>query len=77
MTTAKIFKSNQSQAVRLPKAVALPESIKEVKVIVMGQSRLLVPVNNTWDDFFLSSEGVSDDFMTERGDQEQQEREPF
>lgn len=58
--------------------MALPSaSIKEVKVIVMGQSRLLVPVNNTWDDFFLSSEGVSDDFMNERGDQEQQERESF
>lgn len=32
---------------------------------------------NTWDSFFLASESVSDDFMEERADQIQQERESF
>ena len=32
-----VFFSNRSQAVRLPKAVALPENVKRVEVIAVGQ----------------------------------------
>lgn len=46
-------------------------------VRVVGKERILSPVDNTWDSFFTSEEAVSDDFMTERASQEQQEREPF
>lgn len=49
---ATIFKSNRSQAVRLPKAVAFPEGVKEVRVIRQGKALLLVPVDALWDDFF-------------------------
>jgi antitoxin VapB len=38
---------------------------------------VLSPVENTWDSFFLSDDGVSDDFITERASQEQSERESF
>lgn len=76
MTTAKIFKSNQSQAVRLPKAVALPDSVKEVNVVVVGRGRLLLPVEDTWDSWF-AGEGVSEDFMQTRDQPEEQERESF
>ena len=37
MTSGAVFKSNTSQAVRLPKAVALPESVKRVDIIALGQ----------------------------------------
>ncbi len=37
------FKSNQAQAVRLPKAVAFPEDVKKVSVVVIGKSRLFTP----------------------------------
>jgi predicted nucleic acid-binding protein len=39
MTTAhtKVFKGNRSQAVRLPKSVALPESIQEVDIVAIGK----------------------------------------
>ena len=49
---ATIFKSNRSQAVRLPKAVAFPEDVKEVTVIQEGNTLRLVPTNALWDDFF-------------------------
>jgi antitoxin VapB len=49
---ATIFKSNRSQAVRLPKAVAFPEGVKEVTVIQEGKTLRLVPANALWDDFF-------------------------
>ena len=37
-----IFKSNRSQAVRLPKDVALPESVKRVHIVAVGNSTLTI-----------------------------------
>lgn len=65
MITTSVFKNNQSQAVRLPKSVALDASIKKVFITVMGKSRIITPLENTWDDWF-SAKAVSDDFMQER-----------
>jgi len=70
----KIFLSNRSQAVRLPKAVALPDNIREVDVIALGQIRIITPSHHRWDDWF-DGPGVSDDFMTEREQPEEQQRE--
>jgi antitoxin VapB len=71
---AKIFKSNQSQAVRLPKAVALPASVKEVEITIVGRSRLISPAGESWDCWF-DGESVTDDFLQEREQPESQERE--
>lgn len=65
MARASIFKNHTSQAVRLPKAVALPDEVKEVEVTVLGAARLIAPVDRSWDAWF-DGEGVSDDFMIER-----------
>ena len=61
----KIFKSNRSQAVRLPKKVAFPESVKDIEVTAIGTKRIIVPVDQAWDDWF-EAPGVSQDFMTKR-----------
>ncbi len=61
----KIFKSNRSQAVRLPKEIAFPESVKDVEISVVGNKRIIVPVGQSWDDWF-DAPGVSSDFMNER-----------
>lgn len=74
MEKARIFKSNQSQAVRLPKPVALPDSVKQVDIIPLGRARLIVPTGEAWDSWF-AAEGVSDDFMDERDQPEDQVRE--
>src|SRR2546422_5826095 len=68
MTRSTVFKSNRSQAVRLPKAVAFPEGVHQVEIIKAGDSRVITPVGRRWDDFFLNGPRVSDDFMTERDD---------
>lgn len=54
---ATVFKSNRSQAVRLPKAAAFPEDVKELRVIKEGKGLLLVPADAVWDDF-LKEPGV-------------------
>lgn len=76
MESASVFKSNKSQAVRLPKAVALPDSVKKVDIIALGRARLIVPAGEAWDSWFEGA-GVSEDFMNERGQPEEQERESF
>ncbi|MCG8611762.1 MAG: antitoxin [Pseudomonadales bacterium] len=76
MTSTTVFKSNQSQAVRLPKDVAFPESVKKVEIVKIGNARLVTPAEHLWDDWF-DDEGVSDDFMNDRDQPEHQEREAF
>lgn len=74
MEQASVFKSNRSQAVRLPKAVALPEDVRRVEVIAIGRTRIIAPVDESWDSWF-EGEGVTPDFMSEREQPADQERE--
>jgi antitoxin VapB len=71
-----VFQSNRSQAIRLPKAAALPEDVKRVDVVVLGRARLITPVGEAWDSWF-DGEGVTADFMAEREQPAEQEREAF
>ena len=74
MVQTKIFKSNQSQAVRLPKAVALPESIIEVEIVALGNTRIISPIGQCWDTWF--DEAIAtEDFMKEREQPTLQKRE--
>lgn len=52
MVRTTVFQSNRSQAVRLPKDVAFPEGVKEVRVMRDGKRRVIVPAGAVWDDFF-------------------------
>ena len=72
----RLFKSNRSQAVRLPKEVALPESVRDVEITKVGNKRIILPAGQSWDDWF-DSPGVSSDFMAERQQPEDQTREPI
>lgn len=65
MERASLFKSNKSQAVRLPKAVAYPETVRQVDIVAIGRTRLIAPAGESWDAWF-DEVGVSDDFMTHR-----------
>lgn len=76
MERAGVFKSNQSQAVRLPKPVSMPESVKQVDIICLGRSRLIVPAGELWESWF-NEPGVSEDFMQARDQPIDQERESF
>jgi antitoxin VapB len=74
MEQAAVFMSNRSQAVRLPKSVALPDDVTRVNVIVIGRTRILVPAGETWAIWF-DEPGLSSDF--ERDQPMAQEREGF
>lgn len=76
MTTihTTVFKSNKTQAVRLPKPVALPDAIKKVDIVAVGNTRIITPAGESWDQWF-DGHGVSDDFMSDRDQPADQERE--
>lgn len=76
MIRSTVFTSNRSQAVRLPKAVALPEGVRQVEIVRLGRSRLISPAGQSWDSFF-EGPPVSDDFMTERQQPAEESREPL
>ncbi len=73
-TQTRLFKSNKSQAVRLPKAVEMPESISAVDIVAIGNTRIITPAGESWDVWF-DSQGVSDDFMESREQPADQQRE--
>jgi antitoxin VapB len=66
MAISTVFINNRTQAVRLPEEVRLPEDVKRVTVRAIGNERIIAPVENTWDSFFMNDPQVSDDFMAER-----------
>lgn len=66
MTTGKIFKQNNAQVVQLPLEAHFPDDVKKVAVRVVGKDRILMPVANSWDSFFLQGPAVSEDFMPEQ-----------
>lgn len=74
MERASIFKSNKSQALRLPKPVAYPDSVKQVDIVAQGRTRIITPAGESWDTWF-DGEGVTEDFMTDREQPPHQERE--
>ena len=72
-----VFVNNRSQAVRLPLDVRLPEGVHKVEIRAKGNERIISPIGQTWDSFFLGGPSVSDDFLSERATQNQLEREAF
>ena len=76
-TTTKLFKSNQTQAVRLPKDVAFPDDVREVEIIKIGNSRIISPVGHRWDSYFARGSKISYDFLADREQGTFEEREPM
>ena len=66
MARSTVFISNRSQAVRLPKAVALPQNVHEVDILKIGRSRVIVPQGKRWDDLFQHGPRATEDFIVER-----------
>lgn len=75
MTTAKLFKNGQSQAVRLPKEFRF-ENLKEVFIKKINGMVVLIPKSDdrVWDKMFDGLDDFSSDFMETRV-QPAQERE--
>lgn len=73
MATSSVFTNNRTQAVRLPAELRFPDNVKRVEVLAVGRARLIVPAGEAWDTWF-DGEGVTPDFMTERGQAAEQQR---
>lgn len=65
MIRTPVFLSNGTQAVRLPKAVALDDDVRQVTVVAVGRARVIASVDESWDGWF-DGPGVTPDFMAER-----------
>ena len=75
MKIAKLFQNGRSQAVRLPKECRLPGD--SVYVRKLAGRVILIPKDDPWRSLFESCGKVSADFMPEREQGEEQEREPL
>ena len=64
MNTAKIFKSGNSQAVRLPKEFKLEGT--EVYIKRVGRGLLLMPTDDPWASLLGSLDKFSEDFLEGR-----------
>lgn len=52
ITRTCLFRSNRTQAVRLPKAVAFGAGVHDVVIVPDGPRRIIIPAEAAWDDFF-------------------------
>jgi antitoxin VapB len=76
MAKSTVFKTNQTQAIRIPKAVAFPDHVKKVDVIKRGNSLVITPEGGSWDEFFAMP-GIGDDFMNDYVQPEPQIRKEY
>lgn len=72
--TAKVFMTNRSQAVRLPKEYQF--STDEVFIRKEGEDVILSPRPRDWSAYLDGTDVASDSFMTNVEDLPLQEREP-
>ena len=75
MSIGTVFVNNRTQAVRIPLDMRLPEGVQKVDIRAKGKERIIAPLGHSWDSFFLGGPAVSEDFLPERADQHQTERE--
>lgn len=75
MVASTLFTNNRSQAVRLPAELRLPSEVKRVDVRARGNERIIAPLGQSWNSFFIEGPAATDDFMSERASQDQPERE--
>ncbi len=73
--SSTVFINNRTQAVRLPSELRLPSDVKRVAVRALGNERIISPLGQSWDSFFLNTAAVTDDFLSERATQTQVHRE--
>jgi len=73
VATAKVFRSGNSQAVRLPKEFQM--DVNEVEIFRRGDEIVLRPRPKSWEDYFRSAGRFTDDFPDRIEDAPPEERE--
>ena len=77
MTRSTVFKTNVTQAIRIPKDLAYPDSVKEVEITRHGDVLTVVPKYRDWRDWFERGPRLPDDFPAEIEDRPPEPVEPF
>lgn len=73
MKVATVFTNGPStQAIRIPKEFRLPT--KEVWIEKVGDTLIIKPKPESWDDFFFNTPQVTEDFSMERNQTPPQNR---
>jgi antitoxin VapB len=77
--TAKLFRSGQSQAVRLPKAFRFDGTEVDIRRDEFTGEVILKEQKSDWDSFFAlaAKTDVPDDFMLDRNQPELELKDPF
>jgi len=76
MIKTKVFKSGNSQAVRIPKKYRIKGS--EVLIKKEGKKLIIIPEEDKWDELFYELENLrANDFLQDRNQPVPQERELF
>ncbi|BAV77121.1 type II toxin-antitoxin system VapB family antitoxin [Pseudomonas chlororaphis] len=65
MAQGSVFRNSSGQAIQLTEAMAFPDDVTQVEIIVMGRTRVIAPAGEAWDSWFDEA-SVSTDFMTGR-----------
>ena len=74
---ARIITKEGKQFICLPEQAMFSAGTTEVEVRVNGQERVVSPVSERWDSFFLSTNTVSEDFLLERPSHDGEDRVEF
>jgi len=77
---AAVFKSNRSQAIRIPKDLAFAEDVKKVTITPTEDGGLLIKPakpGKDWAAYFARPSLADPDFLADRDQGVAEEREPF
>ncbi|MFA0929845.1 type II toxin-antitoxin system VapB family antitoxin [Pseudomonas syringae pv. tagetis] len=58
MQQSTVFKNNRSQVILLPRAIALPDDVERIDIVVAGKTRIISPAGASWNSWF-DGENVS------------------
>lgn len=72
MKTAKVFKSGNSQAVRLPKEFQF--DVREVEIFKQNGDLILRPLRKTWEEYLARGRRFTEDFPDRIEDRPPEER---
>jgi antitoxin VapB len=77
MSHSTVFKNNKTQAIRVPKALAFPDDVREVEIKRDGENLIVIPIrSNSWAEFFALPR-IDNDFLKNREQPPMQERDEY
>nr|CDQ32834.1 Antitoxin VapB [Virgibacillus halodenitrificans] len=64
MPQGSVFHSQRHQTIRLPRESAFPKGVKRIEIISIGETHILIPEGNSWDEWFDGQDATADFFNT-------------